>query len=154
MIQLIAMTEQQFSTYLAAAIVSYAKDNVQAGRCSDEESLEDSKGAHQKLLPQGIATPNHYLLQIVHHKQTVGHLWLMFDRHKPRAGAFVYDLEIYALFQRCGYAKAALLEAEKCVLQLGGDKISLHVFSHNTKAQHLYQQLDYQVTGINMSKSF
>ena len=58
------MSDEVFAEYLEGAIASYAKSNVDSGNWPADEALEYSRADHDKLLPQGAQTPDHYLFEI------------------------------------------------------------------------------------------
>ena len=143
-----------YTSYLESAVAGYAEENVASGRWPKEGALERSRADFQLLLPQGLATPGHYLYEIVAGEggPTVGFLWFAAeDRHGMRS-AFVYDIQIKEEYRRRGHASRAFLALESIVAGLGLPSIGLHVFGHNHAAQALYGQLGYTVTDINMIK--
>jgi ribosomal protein S18 acetylase RimI-like enzyme len=108
-----------------------------------------------ELLPQGAATPNNHLLEILESEQgsTVGTLWFAAEEREGQKIAFIYDIQIKAEFRRRGHAKKALAELEPMVKALGLARISLHVSGRNPESQALYKQLGFAVMGISMSKA-
>jgi len=64
MIKLTPMSKAEFEEYYRQDVQKYAEENVKAGYWTPAEALERSTSAHQQLLPQGLATPNHYLFTI------------------------------------------------------------------------------------------
>ena len=148
------MTEEQFEAWLPGAIAGYAREHVATGRWSEEESLQRSREEHDKLLPQGLATPDHRLWSIVRSSDhtPVGILWVNIVQ-KPRPSAFIFDIEIDPRFRRHGYATQAMTRLEEEARHLGLESIRLHVFGHNKAARPLYEKLGYVPTNINMSKS-
>jgi ribosomal protein S18 acetylase RimI-like enzyme len=153
-IELVPMTAEQFDAWLPGAIAEYAGEHVATGRWSKEESIQRSREEHEKLLPQGLATPTHRLWSIVRSsdREVVGVLWINVT-DKPRPAAFVYNIEIYPQFRRHGYAMHAMTRLEEQARRMGLEAIRLHVFGHNTAARPLYEKLGYVATNINMSKS-
>jgi ribosomal protein S18 acetylase RimI-like enzyme len=153
-IQLEPMTQVEFDEWLPTAIVEYAHEHVVDGRWSDEEAVEKSRAEHEKLLPQGLATPEHHFWTITRSsdRKAVGLLWVQMMQ-TPRPHAFVYNIEVYPDFRRRGYAEAAMMELEVVARQMGAETIRLHVFGHNAAARPLYVKLGYEPTNIVMAKS-
>lgn len=110
--------------------------------------------AFQRLLPDGVATPNQHVLVIYAGapEQAVGTLWFAIEPERHPVAAFVYDLKIAPEHRRRGYAKAAFLAMEPMAQALGAHSIGLHVFGYNDGAKALYTSLGYGVTGVNMRK--
>ena len=150
-IELVPMTAQEFDEWLPATIKGYAAEHVRTGRWSEAEAIERSREEHARLLPQGLATPDHRLWSVVAGGEAVGVLWIQVMQ-KPVPSAFVYNIEIYPQFRRRGYAEQAMLKLEEEARRLGLEGIRLHVFGHNTAARPLYEKLGYVPTNINMLK--
>jgi ribosomal protein S18 acetylase RimI-like enzyme len=152
---LVPLLLEAFPAYLESSVVGYAHSNVEARRWPLEGAVERSLADFNLLLPQGLATPDHFIFEIKAESASsvVGHLWMAIETRHGLRSAFVYDLEIAPEFRRQGHARRAFLALEKVVAELGIDHIGLHVFSFNVGAQALYESLGYQATGINMQKS-
>lgn len=147
------MTAMQFEAWLPGTIAGYAAEHVRTGRWSEEEALERSRQEYERLLPQGLATPDQRLWNIVPTGggEPVGMLWIHVMQ-KPKPSAFVYNIEVFPQFRRRGYAEQAMLKLEEEARRLGLEGIRLHVFGHNTAARALYEKLGYVPTNINMLK--
>jgi ribosomal protein S18 acetylase RimI-like enzyme len=148
------MTAETFDIYFDAAVASYAQDNVDAGRWPIDGAQERSRADFLSLLPAGLNTPNHYLMDIrtTNPETTVGVLWFFVEEKFGVRSAFIYDIEIDTKSRQQGHATRAIQELEKLVASLGVSQIGLHVFSHNKAAQILYRQLGFRTTGSNMVK--
>ena len=152
-IELVPFSKEQFEAWLPRAIKEYAQEHISTGRWSEAEAIEKSREEHERLLPQGPATPGHRMWSIVRggDHQPVGLLWIqVIDKPTPRA--FIFNIEIDPRFRRRGYAMQAMSKLEDEAKRLGLDSIGLHVFGHNTAARPLYEKLGYVATNINMSK--
>lgn len=153
MVQLLPMTEEEFKDFLARDIKEYAEENVKAGYWAETEALEKSRREHEQLLPNGPATKDHYLFTIVSETgNKVGLIWLRVQLESPVPSGFIFNLYIDEAFRRKGYARQAMLELEKYAEKLGLKKLTLHVFAHNAGARMLYDQLDYKIGSLNMTK--
>jgi ribosomal protein S18 acetylase RimI-like enzyme len=153
MIQLVAMTEQDFQDFYERSIRDYADEKTKAGNYQPEEALGRSRREYEELLPDGLASKDQYLYSIVEDVsgQKVGILWVAVN-HRGQPAAFIFDIEIYEAFRRRGYAEQAFLRLEEKMKALGMTKIGLHVFGHNHAAQALYNKLGYEITNIHMAK--
>ena len=153
-VRLSPMTDDDFKTYLEHDIVRYAQENVKAGYWSEAEALDRSRQAHQRLLPEGQATKDHYFFRIedIETKDRIGALWLSVDHTSARAVGFIYDLFVDEPFRRKGYAHQAMLALEDTAKELGLETLALHVFAHNRAARALYEQLGYELKSLNMTK--
>jgi RimJ/RimL family protein N-acetyltransferase len=154
MVRLIPMTATDFQAYLEEDTERYAQVRVRAGDWQPLEALQKSREEHQQLLPDGLATRNHYLCSIEDEAlgSKVGVIWFAIYDRQLQPAAFVYDLLIYGEFQRRGYGRQALLTLEAKAKELGVDKIALHVFAHNHVARVLYENAGFEITGIYLAK--
>lgn len=152
---LVGMAAASFGRYRDAAAKGYAGDNVAAGRWPAAGALERAYEDFDASLPLGLATPDHFLHDIVDETTNtrVGVLWFAAIEKNGIASAYVYDIEIAAGHRRRGHARAAFAALESLVRARGLERIGLHVFSHNPAAQALYRSLGYEVTGVNMQKA-
>ena len=148
------MRAEVYASFVQSVVANYAHDNIAAGRWPRDGALERSLAEFESMLPQGLATPDNYLFEIMASETgpTVGTLWLAVVERRGIRCAYVHDVEIKPEFRRQGHAKRAFQALEAIVISLGLSSIGLHVFSHNPGAQALYSQLGYSVTGINMLK--
>ncbi len=152
MVHLVPMNETEFQAYLEADIERYAQEHVRMGDWHPSEALQKSKDEHQRLLPDGLATKNHYFFSIEDElrRARVGIIW--FAVYDDRSPAFIYDFLIYEEYRRQGYGTQTLQALEAKVRELGVDKIALHVFAHNHAARALYEKTGFEITGIYMTK--
>ena len=148
------MREEAYAAWLESSVAGYAEDKVASGQWPREDALARSLAEFAALLPQGLATPDNHLFEILATADgpTVGYLWFAVEDHHGVRGAYVYDVEIKAEFRRQGHARRAFRLLDAIVASLGLATIGLHVFGHNPGAQALYSQLGFAVTGINMLK--
>ncbi len=155
MVRLVPMSNSEYEAYLAFAVRDYADEKVAAGNWQPAEALERSAQEYQKLLPQGVATPDNYWFKIEDQTlaTTVGMIWLARISFGTHPVAFIYDFRVDERFRRRGYGQQALRAAEEQVKALGFDRIALHVFGHNHAARALYEKMGYEITNISMSKN-
>lgn len=154
MVTLQPMTEAEFQSFIEQLIVGYAQDHVTDGQWTEEEALEKAREETHELLPDGVATPNHYLFTIVNEaQQKVGVLWFAMRESQGKSAAFVYDVQIDEAFRRRGYASQTFREMENRVRALGWSRISLHVFGNNHAAIEMYKKLGYEATNVLMAKT-
>ena len=156
MTDLIPMRQAEFASFIEMVVGSYAADNVAAGRWPADEALSLSRAETERLLPQGLATPDNYLYEVLDGAggNTVGHIWFAAMARGSTKVAFVYQVQVKPEFRRQGHARAALKATESIAKAKGFSGIALHVFGHNEGAQSLYASLGYQVASVNMFKPF
>jgi len=149
------MNETEFQAYLDLVLPAYAQDHARAGNFSAENALELAKLQVQQILPDGLATQNHYFFNIEDETLAngVGVLWFAVQNRGNGPIAFVYDVRVYEEFQRRGYGTQAFQILEEKAREMGLTTISLHVFGHNHPARAMYKKLDYVETDVMMSKT-
>jgi RimJ/RimL family protein N-acetyltransferase len=150
-IRLVPMTASEYDSFMENLIREYAADHVRTGQWTAEEGPAKAREETRELLPEGVATPNHYLFTIVGDPtgEKLGAIWLAVE---PRGG-FIYDLLILEPYRRRGYAEEAMHRIEDVAREKGVSKISLHVFGDNLGARKLYAKLGYAETNVVMAKS-
>jgi ribosomal protein S18 acetylase RimI-like enzyme len=155
MTTLMPMRPEVFSSFAAKTVVSYADDNVTAGRWPPEGALARSRTDFEHLLPQGLGTPDHYLYEIRDEtlEETTGFIWFAVVGSAISRSGYIYNIQIAPEFRGRGHAKAALELIERVAVARAVSRIDLHVFSFNAGAQALYRSLGYGITGMNMVKS-
>ena len=154
MIRLEPMSEATYQAYLEVTVREYADDKVKAGNWQPEEALARSTEEFLRYLPDGVATKDNYLYDIVAEARggKVGMIWLARMMQGSKPVLFIYDFRIDEAERRKGYGEQAMQAAEVQARTLGYDMIALHVFGHNQAARALYEKLGYEITNINMAK--
>lgn len=154
MTRLAPMRPEYFASFAEREIVAYAHENVAAFRWEDAGSDERARAQFLKLLPQGLATPDQHLCEILDDAsgETIGDLWFEVSGTAADRSAYLYDLRIHRSFREQPHARAALRLLESRCRELGARSLGLHVFAHNTTAQTVYGSLGFAVTGFNMAK--
>ena len=154
MIQLIDMTESEFSSYKPFLIEEYAQDIARNARIPIDAARARSNQQIDGLLDEGLATPDHFLytirLQDGETDVQIGYLWLNVD--EERHSCFICDIYLHEPFRGQGWGTKTLELLETQMMAQNIQKIGLHVFGDNVVARALYTKLGYQVTGLNMQK--
>ena len=153
-VQLVPMTEIEFSAYQQAEAQEYASENVLAGYWAGDEAIDRARKSHRLLLPQGASTAGHHFCHVVDPKngERVGAIWWFEDREGSSPRAFVYHILVEPRWRRRGYASAALTEVETQARALGMVAVGLHVFAHNPEAVRVYERLGFRTASLNMLK--
>jgi len=148
------MTENEFQAYRQHSVEEYAQEHIRAGNWHPSEALQKAEKEFLQLLPDGVASKNHYLFSLEddHAGVKVGMIWFAVRDKASHLSAFIYDFVIYEEFRRRGYGQQTLTVLEEKAKELGLDTISLHVFGHNQAAIALYQQAGYETTSLYMAK--
>lgn len=149
------MTISEFDVFKIDTISEYAKEQIAAGEWDLAGSDEKSRLVFEKMLPRGLATPNHYLWSIVNTEldTVIGTVWIQ-NRHRgEKRTAHVLNIVIFRPYRRMGYARQAMLLVEDRMRSQGADELTLHVFGHNESALNLYRSLDFKIIEISMAKA-
>jgi len=156
MIQFEPFTSEDFRAYVEKAAKEYAEEKVKSRNWENEEAPILAEQEFKTLLPDGLDTKDNSLYSIVEvpSKQKVGFIWIASNvPHTLKNDLFVYDFEIFEQFRRRGFATLALQLLESKARELGKDRITLHVFGHNTAARKLYAKSGFEETNVVMSKN-
>jgi ribosomal protein S18 acetylase RimI-like enzyme len=155
MVILKPISAEAFPDFFEQAVTFYAAQNVAAGRFTESDAQALSRADTLKLLPDGIETAGQFFFSIVEpsEDEPVGYLWLASMPRGSSRVLFVCQIIIKPERRRRGYARSALLAAERLAVEHGLSGIALHVFAHNAEAQALYRTLGYNVASLNMLKA-
>lgn len=153
-VRFVPFSEADYRAWLLQAIPAFALLNVEDGRWTLAESIEQSQQAHAELLPHGLQTLGQYFvnLQDADSGAAVGALWWAESDKAGRREAYVYNLSIDEHVRRRGYARAAFEELERVVRERGVQQLALHVFGHNHGARRLYDELGFEPTSLTLRK--
>ncbi len=148
------MPNEHFEAFAEAAARSHAEDGVASGRWAAHESEQLARSELNRLLPQGLATPDHYFYEVIAEANppVIGFVWFGSVLRRSHKVAFVFQIFIYPAYRRQGHGKAALLQVEALASGLGLPAIALNVVGSNVGAQALYRSLGYTVTSLSMQK--
>lgn len=150
-LQVKTMNDEQFSTFLELSIQEYAELNHANRDLSMTQALEESRQVHQDLLPQGTATPQHYLLAAQRNGEHVGDLWLAKRReillpNRELDLAWIFYIRVQPAFRRQGIGLALMQWLETDVqTRMGVQHIGLFVHRSNPGAKALYDRCAYHV---------
>ncbi|EDE9629183.1 GNAT family N-acetyltransferase [Listeria monocytogenes] len=145
------MTASDLEDFLSTAITDYANEKVEAGIWDEEEALAKSQDSFNKLLYDGITTPNEYLYSIISGEK-IGYIWFHVDETRSGKHAFIYDFVIFEAFRGKGFGTKTLEALDALAKEMQITKIELHVFAHNQTAIGLYNKVGFQNTDITMAK--
>jgi ribosomal protein S18 acetylase RimI-like enzyme len=152
-VRLDPMTAADFERYLDTAVREFAEQKVISGEWTPAESVELSRRDHARLLPEGLATPDHLLFTVRDEAtgEAVGTLWLALRVRGFNVEAYVYDLAVAEARRGRGYGRATMQACVRKARELNADSVGLHVFGHNGTARALYDSLGFEPVNINMT---
>lgn len=145
------LREDEYDAFIERAMAFYVDDMVRAGIERDVAQAKADKDLPQ-LLPDGLATPDHFMYAIEHDGRFAGYLWLCNRDGELGHSLFVYAVEIDDELRGRGLGRAAMVFAEQEAQRLGIAKVALNVFGGNAAARHLYLSLGYEETAVHMEK--
>ncbi|MEE1785506.1 GNAT family N-acetyltransferase [Streptomyces sp. SP17BM10] len=144
---------EEFPAWLARAAEDYVRSLRESG-LTEEQSRAKSGVDHQRLLPQGAASPGVALRRLYGEgddagTEPLGSLWVdLHQRDLPdgRPLAWVMVVEVSPVHRGRGHGRTLMLVAERECLAAGVRTLGLNVFTVNEVAIGLYASLGYQVT--------
>ena len=145
------LREDEYGTFIERAVSFYVDDMVRAGIDPDVAQAKADKDLPQ-LLPDGLATRNHFMYAVEDDGRFAGYLWLCDREGDLGHSLFVYAVEIDEEFRGRGLGRAAMAFAEEEAQRLGIAKVALNVFGGNDVARGLYLSLGYAETAVHMEK--
>ncbi len=148
------MSEERFAEFVMRSDPNYAGQRVASGEWQEATAVLRARETFDELLPQGLATPNNYLFDIIDQwdDTVVGAVWITERERAGRRTAYICDMLIEPEYRNKGHASRALNVLEEEVLELGLDGIGLHVFGDNEVAHRLFQRREYKPMSIFMFK--
>lgn len=146
------MSKEEFTQYFENKIERYTEVLLQnVHEEVNEQSNSKASRLLHNLLPKGIETPGHYLFHIVNDDQIIGYVWIKVEKEKK--SAFLYEIYLFEQFRGMGFGTKVMTNVEKWIQQQGITYFKLHVFGSNTGARKLYEELGFEIAGINMIKT-
>ncbi|MFJ4471259.1 GNAT family N-acetyltransferase [Streptomyces sp. NPDC089424] len=142
------MTETDFARWLEHEAQRYARTWQERG-VTEAEARAKARSDHERLLPDGAATPDMLFSVLEQDGTRVGVLWLALQEDK----ACVYDVETDAAHRGRGHGRALMLLAERQTIAAGRHVLGLNVFAGNTPAERLYDSLGYTTTRHTLYKN-
>lgn len=154
------MTPEEFSVFCADSVASCADDLMRSSPITKEEALRIAEEEFRRELPQGLDTPDHFLMTILDSESgcDVGIIWYLLEWTDGVKQVFLSDLLIREKQRNKGYASAALRAMELNAKRNGCIESVLYVWSHNPAARALYTKAGYlpfreTAEGLYMKKS-
>lgn len=146
------MSKEEFVTYFENKVARYA---VVLSENSYEYGNEDfyfkARTQLNNLLPKGVETPNHHLFNLNLENQVIGYVWIKVEKEKK--SAFLYEIYIFEKYRGKGLGTEVMTSVEAWLEQEDIHFLKLHVFGSNTRARKLYEELGFEIAGINMVKT-
>ena len=147
------MQKSEFANYLKTSIPNYAEEKQRGENLTAEQAMKVANDSFDKLLPQGLETPDQFLFTVVDEKKTaIGTLWFAKKSDGGKPHAWIFDIVLEPAARGKGYGKQLMTLLETEVKKVGLKSIGLHVFGHNTVAASLYEKSGFSVTNKIMRK--
>ena len=145
------LRDDEYDAFIERGMAFYVDDMVRAGIDRDVAQAKADTDL-PRLLPKGLATPDHYMYAVEDDGRFAGYLWLCDRDGELGHSLFVYAVEIDRAFRGRGLGRAAMVFAESEAQRLGIAKVALNVFGGNEVARGLYLSLGYTETAVHMEK--
>jgi ribosomal protein S18 acetylase RimI-like enzyme len=146
------MSEEEFTSYFEDKVERYSNvlsENVH--EVSNEDPISKARNQLNNLLPKGIETNNHHLFNVYQADQLIGFVWIKIEKEKK--SAFLYEIYIFEEYRGKGFGTRMMKNVEEWLEQEGIYYFKLHVFGSNEGARKLYEELGFEIAGINMLKT-
>jgi GNAT superfamily N-acetyltransferase len=144
MMKICQMTVTEYEVFINLSMQDHIRSQILARNWTEEFAVENMKQLRLQMLPDGMATPDHYFYALKDESEKqVGGLWFMVQSNENKRFIFVVDIQIYKEFRRRGYGSGAFGFLEAKAVEMGIDQIYLNVFEHNVTARWMYEKLGY-----------
>jgi len=146
------LRDDEYTAWRRALTDGYAKDIETMADTPRVAARAKAESDMATTLPQGLATPGHWIFALDVDGERVGQLWLAERTMDGRRVMYVYDVQVDELHRGTGLGRAAMLLAEAEAGARGIGRIELNVFGGNAVARRLYRSLGYVERAISMGK--
>jgi GNAT superfamily N-acetyltransferase len=146
------LRELEFPAWREIELEEYARDISENGDTPLDAARRKAETDMAEILPNGLATPKHWIYVLDVHSAGVGRLWLAEREIDGRRAMFVFDIHVDEAFRGRGFGRAAMLLAEREALTRDIHRIELNVFGANMVARGLYRSLGYVERSVRMAK--
>ncbi|CBL90664.1 hypothetical protein GCM10025878_01630 [Leuconostoc gasicomitatum] len=102
MLKIMPMSPNHFQKYMDFAVNEYATEKIAAGTWTAETAQKNSQLTYDRLLPNGLATPDTFFYSIFKNSEIIGYIWFGTDNENAST-AFIFDFEIYKTYQKSGF---------------------------------------------------
>ena len=152
-VRLDPMTDDEYAEFYERQVEGYAATNVRQGLWSEEDAIEKSLKSMESLLPNGLATEDHFIYTVreATGSEVVGVLWVALRPKLNGRELYIYDIEVDERFRGRGYGRATMDAAAAKARKLGAVSVGLNVFAFNETARALYLSLGYRDNTHQMS---
>jgi GNAT superfamily N-acetyltransferase len=151
-VRLAPMSDEEHAEFRERSEVSYAAEIAASRAVPLPEARRQAAEDHERLLPEGVRTPDHYLWTAYEGDEPVGDIWLHVETKPDGLHASGYGFEVRQELRRRGYGRAIAAAAEQRCREMNVVSIGLTVFGPNKAAQRLYEDLGFEVTVLQMRK--
>jgi len=146
MVTLQKMSAEEFALFQSYSISQQAKDLANSASQIAGDVLAQAEREFTDILPEGIHTPNNYLMKIIDcQNNAVGVIWYLFEQVNGINQCFIADFIIKETARGKGYGKSALFELEKTACAEGCEQCLLYVYRYNVNAFHLYENIGFRI---------
>jgi ribosomal protein S18 acetylase RimI-like enzyme len=153
-VRLRPLREDEYPAFAEVSNREYADEMVANGGFSREQAAQKAERDFTRILPDGLETPGHHInvIEVEPGGEAIGRLWYALEERGGRRIVFLYDIKLDPAQRGRGHGRAAMLELERAVAELGRDRIELNVFGGNQRARGLYASLGYEEMAVTMVK--
>lgn len=153
-IELQKLPESEFMEYKEHLVSRFTVDSVANGDWTEDEAKTVAELQLQSILPEGVATPNHFIFSVFHQKlnMTVGNVWIQIQKKGTVRKGILFDLTIFDMFKNKGFDKQTLQVSEEWLKAKQVKSLELSVYSTNPSARNLYLDFGFTDFSYNMVK--
>ncbi len=147
-----ALRADEYNRWHDQEVHEYATDIAENGDTPPGAAREKAEADMARILPEGLATPGHWVFVLELDGTPVGRLWLAERETDGRKVMFIYDIQVHEEHRGRGFGRAAMELAEAEARARGIGRLELNVFGGNTVARGLYLSMGYVERAVLMAK--
>src|SRR5829696_6994221 len=146
------MSDEEYAEFRERSEVSYAAEIAASRAVPLPAARRQAAEDHERLLPEGVRTPDHYLWTVYEGDEPVGDLWLHVETKPDGRHAFGYGIEGRQELRRRGYGRAITAAAEQKCREMNVVSIGLTVFGPTRPLRVCMRTWAFEVTLLQMHK--
>jgi ribosomal protein S18 acetylase RimI-like enzyme len=144
--------DDEYAGWRDTEVDEYTRDISENGDTPLDAARRKAETDMAEILPDGLATPKHWMFVLEVDGAPAGRLWLAEREIDGRRAIFIFDIHVDEAFRGRGFGRGAMQLAEREALERGIHRIELNVFGGNTVARALYTSLGYLERSVRMAK--
>ena len=143
MIELHEMIKDEYEAFCKLTLADHVRELTEVEGKTPEEAKRQALEEFNEVLPDGLDTPENFVMLIKSDGVDVGYIWTYHELCDGKKQSFICDFLIYEAQRRNGYGAEALRVMEEKARNAGCVESVLFVEDKNARAIRLYEKCGY-----------